>query len=272
MYEFEYLRPTSLNEAAAALASSSEASLIAGGQTLIPALKQRLSRPSKLIDLGAITDLKDIRREGSHLIIGAMTPHAEVAASDVVREAIPALARLAGGIGDPQVRHRGTIGGSIANNDPSADYPAALLGLGATVVTNSREIAADDFFTGLFTTALNPGEIITAVRFPVPAKAGYAKFAQRASRYAIVGVWVAKVASGVGEVRVAVTGAGADGVFREGGLEKAFSLSATPETARGVKVGPDGLLSDIHASAEYRAALIPEMAARAIVDGWGGGG
>lgn len=272
MFDFDYVRPASVADAVAALGAGGERSLLAGGQTLLPTLKQRLANPDALVDLGSIADLKGIRRDGTTLTIGATTIHAEVAASAEVRGAIPALAVLAETIGDAQVRNRGTLGGSIANNDPSADYPAAVLGLGATIITNSREIAADDYFTGLFATALQPDEIITAVRFPVPARAGYAKFAQRASRYALVGVFVSKVASGVGEVRVAVTGAGDGGVFRAASLEKALAISTTPETARGVTVTADGLLSDLHASADYRAALIPEMAARALESGWSGMG
>lgn len=270
MYDFNYVRPTSVADAVAALGATGEASLLAGGQTLVPVLKQRLAKPDTLVDLGAMAELKGIRREGIALTIGAMETHAEVAASSEVREAIPALAALASDIGDAQVRNRGTLGGSIANNDPSADYPAALMGLGATVVTNAREISADDYFTGLYLTALQPGEIILGVRFPVPAKAGYAKFAQPASRYALVGVFVAEVASGVGEVRVAVTGAGAGGVFRAHDLEETLSLSTTPDAARGVTIASDGLLGDIHASPDYRAALIPEMAARAVAAGWWG--
>lgn len=264
MYSFDIVRPGSVAEAAKAL--SGEAKVLAGGHTLIPTLKQRLANPGKLVDISGIGELRGIRREGSNLVIGALTRHVEVATSADVKSAIPALAYLAGHIGDPQVRNAGTIGGSLANNDPAADYPSAALALGATIVTNRREIAADAYFTGLFSTALAPDEIITAIRFPVPGKAGYAKFEQPASRYALVGVFVAKTASGVGAVRVAVTGAGANGVFRSEALEKALSISFTPGAAKAVKVGASDLIGDIHASPEYRAALIPVMAGRAVAN------
>ncbi len=228
--------------------------------TLIPTLKQRLARPSDLIDLGGIAELRGIKRESNAVVVGAMTRHVEVATSDAVKGAIPALAQLAGMIGDPAVRNRGTIGGSIANNDPAADYPAAVLGLGATVVTNKRRIAADDFFKGMFETALGPDEIITAVSFPVPEKAAYTKFRNPASRYAIVGVFVAKTAGGV---RVAVTGAGPV-VFRQKEMEAALGKSFTADAVANIKVRPDGLNSDIHASAEYRAHLVTVMAKRAV--------
>jgi carbon-monoxide dehydrogenase medium subunit len=260
MHNFSYHRPSSLSDAAKAIQAASDGKLVAGGMTLIPTLKQRLASPSDLVDLAGVGELKGIKVEGAGVTIGAMTPHATVAHSAEVKGAIPALAHLAEGIGDPQVRHRGTIGGSIANNDPAADYPAAVLGLGATVKTNKREIKADDFFTGLFDTALEPGEIITAVVFPKPEKAGYAKFANPASRYAIVGVMVAKTAGGV---RVAVTGAG-PGVFRVPDLEKALAANFTPAAAKGVKVPASGLNSDMHGSAEYRAHLVSVMAAQAV--------
>jgi carbon-monoxide dehydrogenase medium subunit len=224
-------------------------------------LKQRLAKPTTLIDLNGIKELAGIKREGSGLVIGAMTRHAEVARSKDVKATIPALAHLAELIGDPAVRNRGTIGGSIANHDPAADYPAAVLGLGATVITDKRKIAADDFFTGLFATALQDGEIITAVSFPKPDKAGYMKFKNPASRYAIVGVFVAKTGNAV---RVAVTGAG-PGVFRSKELESALTKSFLPTAVDGIKIAPDGLNSDIHASAEYRAHLITVMAKRAVV-------
>ena len=206
MYDFDYYKPGTLEDAVATLARSDEFKLLAGGMSLIPALKLRLARHAGVIDLGALEQLRGIRREGDEIVIGAMTPHAEVAASAEVAGVVPALAELAGSIGDPLVRNRGTLGGSIANADPAADYPAAVLGLGATVVTHRRTIAADDFFLGLFETALEPGEIITAVRFPIPQAAGYVKFRQAASRFALVGVFVARTA---GDVRVAVTGAAA---------------------------------------------------------------
>jgi aerobic carbon-monoxide dehydrogenase medium subunit len=223
-------------------------------------LKQRLAKPSDLVDLGRIAELKGIKRDGNAIVIGAMTRHADAAASDVVKSAVPALAQLAGGIGDPQVRNRGTIGGSLANNDPAADYPAAVLGLNATVITNKRRIAADDFFKGMFETALAQDEIITAVSFPLAEKAGYSKFPNPASRYAIVGVFVAR--SG-GQVRVAVTGAGPS-VFRQKEMETALSRSFTPDAVANVKQSASGLNSDIHASAEYRAHLVTVMAKRAV--------
>ena len=228
--------------------------------TLLPAMKLRLARPSDLIDLAKLAELKGVKREGSAVVIGAMTRHADVAASDVVKGAIPALAALAGGIGDPQVRNRGTIGGSVANADPAADYPAAVVALGATIKTNKREIGADSFFTGLFSTALGADEIITAVSFPIAEKAAYQKFRNPASRYAIVGVFIAKTAGGV---RVAVTGAGAS-VFRQKEMEAALAKSFTPEAIKDIKVAPDGLNGDIHASPEYRAHLVGVMARRAV--------
>ncbi len=261
MYAFDYSRPTALADAVAALSADSEARPLAGGQTLIPTLKQRLAQPTRLIDLSGVPELKGIRRDGDALVIGAMTRHADVAASAEVKAVIPALAHLAEGIGDQQVRNRGTLGGSVANNDPAADYPAACLGLGATIKTNKREIAADDFFTGMFSTALTEGEVIVSIRFPKPDKAAYIKFPNPASRYATVGVFVAKTGGGV---RVAVTGAGQDGVFRCTQMEAALSASLTPATAASVKLSADGLNSDIHASAEYRAHLITVMAKRAV--------
>jgi carbon-monoxide dehydrogenase medium subunit len=260
MYNFEYHRASSVDDAAAKLGGASDGTLLAGGQTLIPTLKQRLASPSDVVDIGGIGDLKAISAEGGGVTIGAMATHAEVAASDAVRGAIPGLADLAGGIGDPHVRHRGTIGGSIANNDPAADYPAALVALGATIKTNSREISADDFFTGLFETALNEGEIITSVSFPAASKAAYAKFPNPASRYAIVGVFVAQ---GGGGTRVAVTGAGAS-VFRASAIEAALESNFSADAVEGISASADGLNSDIHASAEYRAHLIGVMAKRAV--------
>ena len=251
MYEFAYHRPGTVAEAVSLLQGATDGRFLAGGHTLIPTLKQRLASPSDLIDLGAIAELKGIRQEGSALVIGATTPHAEVAASEIVRSTIPALA---------QVRNRGTIGGSIANNDPAADYPAAVLGLNATVRTNQREIAADDFFLGMFETALGEHEIITAVRFPRPAKAGYVKFPNPASRYAIVGVMVAQTDGGV---RVAVTGAGPC-VFRLTEFEQALASNFAPGALDGLSVSSANLNTDIHASAEYRAHLIKVMAKRAV--------
>ncbi len=266
MNNFDYVRPASVADAARAL-SAANATAIAGGHTLIPTLKQRLAKPSLLVDLGGIAELKGIRREGCTLVIGATTTHAEVASSAEVRQAIPALAALADGIGDAQVRHRGTIGGSVANNDPAADYPAAVLALGATIVTNKRQIEADKYFTGLFSTALQPGEIVVSIRFPIPERAGYAKFEQRASRYCLVSVFVAKGKGGLfssGEVRVAVSGAGANGVFRVPAMEQALKGNFSADALRGVSVPPTGLMSDMHGSADYRAALIGVMAQRAV--------
>jgi carbon-monoxide dehydrogenase medium subunit len=264
--QMEITRPSSLAEASRALANA-EASLLAGGQTLIPVIKQRLARPSVLVDLAALPELKGIRREGGALVIGAMTPHAQVASNAEVGASIPALAKLAGGIGDPQVRNRGTIGGSVANNDPAADYPAALLALGAAIVTDKRQIEADKYFTGMFSTALEPGEIITAVRFPIPEKAGYAKFEQRASRYCLVSVFVARTKGGMfssGDVRVAVSGAGQNGVFRVPAMEQALKANFSAQAVGNLRVSASGLMSDMHGSAEYRAALIPVMAERAV--------
>jgi carbon-monoxide dehydrogenase medium subunit len=260
MYAFEYHRPTTLAEAASLLKGASDGKLLAGGHTLIPTLKQRLASPSDLIDLGAIGELKGIRQEGDRLVIGAGTTHAEVAASDVVRSSIPALAHLAEHIGDAQVRNRGTMGGSIANNDPAADYPAAVVGLNATVRTNRREIAADDFFTAMFETALADDEIVVSVGFPRPTKAGYAKFPNPASRYAIVGVMAAQTGGGV---RVAVTGAGPC-VFRLPDFERALAGNFSADAIKNLSVSPSNLNSDIHASAEYRAHLVGVMARRAV--------
>ena len=261
MYAFDYQRATSVVDAVSRLQSADDGRFLAGGQTLIPTLKQRLASPSDLVDLGHIAELSGICQDGNTIIIGAMTRHAEVAASSTVAASIPALATLANGIGDAQVRNRGTLGGSVANNDPTADYPAAVLALGATIKTDRREIAADDFFQGLFETALEDGELITAVSFPAPERAGYAKFANPASRYAIVGVFVAKTASGV---RVAVTGAGHSGVFRVSTMEQALTGTFSPEAIAGITVDPGGLSSDMHASAAYRAHLVAVMAKRAV--------
>jgi len=260
MQTFNYTRPASVADAAKALAAASDGKLVAGGQTLLPTMKQRLAAPSDLIDLGGIAELKGIKMDGNNLVIGAMTTHAEVAKSAVVKGAIPALAALADLIGDPQVRNRGTIGGSISNNDPAADYPAGLVGLGATVITNKRKIAADDFFKGLFETALEAGEIVTAVSFPKPDKAAYAKFPQPASRFALVGVFISKAG---GNVRVAVTGAGSK-VFRQAEMEKALSANFSADAIKSVKVSASGLNSDIHGSADYRAHLVGVMARRAV--------
>ena len=261
MYDFNYLRASSVNDAVAKLTGASDGKYLAGGMTLLPTLKQRLANPSELVDLGGLKDLKGIREDGGAIVIGALTTHAAVAGSDLVRSKIPALADLAEGIGDPQVRHRGTIGGSIANNDPAADYPAACLGLGATIATTKHEVAADDFFTGMFETTLEDDELITEVRFPVPAKAAYQKFPNPASRYAIVGVMVAQTDGGV---RVAVTGAGQSGVFRAADIEQALDGDWSASAAEGASVSAGGLNADIHASADYRAHLIKVMAKRAV--------
>jgi len=260
MYEFDYSRATTLSDAASRLGGDEDARLVAGGMTLLPTLKLRLAKPTQLIDLAGISELKGIREEGDAVVIGAMTRHGDVHRSDVVKRAIPALAEMAGMIGDPAVRNRGTIGGSIANNDPAADYPGAVVALNATVRTNKREIAADDFFTGLFETALDSGEIVTAVRFPKVAQANYQKFRNPASRYAIVGVFVAKTPAGV---RVAVTGAGPC-VFRVSAMEAALGSNFAADAIKDIQIPADGLNSDIHASAEYRAHLVNVMARRAV--------
>ncbi len=258
MYSFDYQRPTSASAAAAAF--SGDARYLAGGQSLVQALKLRLSSSERLVDLGGAGELRGIRVDGGNVVIGAMQTHASVAASADVKRALPALAELAGGIGDPMVRNMGTLGGSIANADPAACYPAAVLGLGATVHTNQRTIAGDAFFTGLYETALKPGELITAVSFPTGAKAAYVKFKQPASRFALVGVFVSQ---GTGGVRVAVTGAQSS-VFRCKPLEDALAKSFTPAAAKAVKVGTDGINADLHGSAAYRAAMISVMASRAV--------
>ena len=260
MQNFTYHRPGSVEEAVQTLSAASDGTLMGGGMTLLPTLKQRLASPSDVVDLGGVAGLSGISEDGGKVVVGAMTTHAEVASNAIVTAKIPALAALAGAIGDPAVRNRGTIGGSIANNDPAADYPAALVGLGATVRTNKREIAADDFFTGLFETALAEGEVITAVAFPVPEKAGYAKFPNPASRYAIVGVMVS---TGPAGTRVAVTGAGAC-VFRASAMESALGGGFSADALSGASVSADDLNSDIHASAEYRAHLVGVMARRAV--------
>ena len=261
MYAFDYQRPSTVNEAAALLANGSGAKLLAGGQTLIPTMKQRLASPPLVVDLRDVAELRGIDRTNDRLVIGAMTTHAQVAESAVVASTIPGLCNVAEGIGDPHVRHRGTIGGSLANNDPAADYPAAVLALAATIYTNKREIAADDFFQGLFTTALEEDEIITRVSFPIPERFAYAKFPNPASRYAMVGVAVAKGPQGV---RVAVTGAGQNGVFRATDMEAALTNAFTPDALKGISVDPSLMNSDIHGDANYRAHLVTVMARRAV--------
>jgi len=261
MYDFTYHRASGLRQATNLLGKSDDAKLLAGGQTLLPTMKQRLASPSDLVDLNQIEGMSGIETTARNLVIGAMTRHADVAASPAVREAIPALAELAGMIGDPAVRHRGTLGGSIANNDPNADYPAACLALGATIVTTKRRIEADEFFRGLFETALEGDEIIREVSFPIPKKAAYQKFRNPASRFALVGVFVARRPS---EVRVAVTGAGASGVFRVPAFEEALKSRFTPKSLEGLSITAEGLAGDIHGSAEYRAHLVGVLARRAV--------
>jgi aerobic carbon-monoxide dehydrogenase medium subunit len=259
MYAFSYERPSSVADAAKLAAAGAKP--LAGGQTLLASMKLRLTQPEKLADLGGIKELSAIRKEGGNLVIGAMARHADVASNADVKASFPALAHLASHIGDRQVRAMGTIGGSLANNDPSACYPAAVLATGATVVTNKREISGDDFFKGLFETALADGELITSVRFPIPKRAAYEKFAQKASKFALIGVFVAQ--TGSGPVRVAVTGGG-NGVFRHKGLEEALTRSFTAAAAEAVKIDSKGLSSDLHATADYRANLISVMAQRAV--------
>jgi carbon-monoxide dehydrogenase medium subunit len=260
MYQTTYVRPGSLAEAQHLLLDNPEAKLLCGGQTLVPTLRQRLARPSHLVDIARIAELRGISLDGGQVMIGAATTHAEVAASDVVNEKIPGLASLAGCIGDPMVRHLGTIGGSIANNDPAADYPAAVVALNATVHTSKRAISADDFFTGLFETALEPGEIVVRVTFPAPRKSAYEKFHQPASRFALVGVFVAVLADG--SVRVAVTGAGPC-VFRARAIEATLAQNFTAAAAETVAISAEGLNADMHGSAQYRAHLVPVLAGRA---------
>ena len=261
MQPFQYHRPATLDEARRVFESEGEASFVAGGHTLLPTMKQGLSRPPALVDLARVPDLRGIYDENGRIAIGAMTCHADVASSALVRERIPALAGLASSIGDRHVRNRGTIGGSLANDDPAADYPAAVLGLGATVVTDRREIAADDFFLSLYETALEPGEIVTRVVFPMPQLAAYAKFRSAASRFAIVGVFIARTGEGV---RVAVTGAGASGVFRTRELESALNEEFRADALDGLSIDPSGLLEDMNATPEYRAHLTMVMARRAL--------
>ncbi|ASY64501.1 Carbon monoxide dehydrogenase medium chain [Sinorhizobium sojae CCBAU 05684] len=262
MYETNYHRASSIGEALKLMGSSAEGKYLSGGMTLIPTMKQRLAAPSDLIDLRHIAEMKGIAVDGRTVTIGAASTHEEVATCDRVKAVCPALCVLASHIGDPHVRHMGTIGGSVANNDPAADYPAAILALDATVVTDRREIKAGDFFTGLFETALDGGEIIIALRFEAPEKASYQKFANPASRYAMAGVFVARRDNG--DVRVAVTGAGSDGVFRHAGIESALAGNWSPDAVTSVAVNPSDLLSDLHATAPYRANLIKVMARRAV--------
>lgn len=261
MYQFNLVRPKSLADAEALLSKADDPKLLAGGQTLIPTLKQRLAMPSDVIDIGSLKELAFIRAEGDAIMIGAGAKHFDVANSADVQKHNPALAYLAGLIGDPAVRHMGTLGGSIANNDPAADYPAACLALDAKIHTNKRLIEADEYFKGMFETALEPDEIIKEVTFPHPEKAAYQKFPNPASRYAMVGVFVSK---GPWGVRVAVTGAGQNGVFRVKPMEEALAKNWSPDAVANIKVSPDDLLSDLHGSAEYRAHLMTVMAKRAV--------
>jgi aerobic carbon-monoxide dehydrogenase medium subunit len=262
MYETNYHRASSMADAASLFGKGDDAKYLAGGMTLIATMKQRLASPSDLVDLGRIAELKGISVNGSTVRIGAGTRHFDVASNAELRRACKAITDLAGMIGDPHVRHMGTIGGSVANNDPAADYPSAVLALNATVHTDRRAIAADDFFAGLFETALEDGEIITAIEFQAPAKAGYAKFPNPASRYAMTGVFVAQSAGG--DVRVAVTGAGSDGVFRHAGMEAALKANWSPDALASQSVDAGGLMSDIHGSSEYRANLVKVMTKRAV--------
>ncbi|HMJ41848.1 MAG TPA: xanthine dehydrogenase family protein subunit M [Pseudolabrys sp.] len=261
MYNFTFHRPTTVRQAAGLLGRNPDAKLLAGGHSLIPVMKQRLAQPSALIDLSKVEGIVGVELKGRSVSIGAMTRHADVANSPVLKEAMPGLAMVPGSIGDPQVRNRGTIGGSIANNDPNADYPAACLGLGATIITNKRRIAADDFFTGMFSTALEEGEIIVRVSFPIAKKAAYEKFKHPASGFALVGVFASKRGS---EIRVAVTGAGSNGVFRVPTFEEALKKRFSPKSLEGLTIPAAGMNADIHASPEYRAHLVGVLARRAV--------
>jgi carbon-monoxide dehydrogenase medium subunit len=263
MYEFTYHKPSSVVDAVKLLSADPEARPVSGGMTLLPALKLRLSKPTALVDLSGIAELRGIKREGGTIVVGALAKHYDVATNADIKAAIPALAWMASTIGDTQVRNRGTMGGSVANNDPSADYPAALLALGATIATNKRKISADDFFQGMFATALDAGEIVTAIHIPVPEKAGYAKMKNPASRYSMAGVFVAKGSAGV---RVAVNGAGANGAFRASEMEKALAAKWSADAVAGVKLDAGMMNGDIHGSAEYRAHLVTVMAKRAVTN------
>jgi carbon-monoxide dehydrogenase medium subunit len=261
MYAFTFHRPTTVRQVTSLLAKNEDAKILAGGHSLIPVMKQRLASPPVLIDLSKVEGLSGVELKGRSVVIGAMSRHADVANSPVLQEAIPALAAVPASIGDPHVRHMGTIGGSVANNDPNADYPAACLGLGAVIHTSKRRIPADEFFTGIFSTALEPDEIITRVQFPIPKKAAYQKFKHPASGFALVGVFVSKRGS---EIRVAVTGAGGNGVFRVTEFEEALKKRFSPKSLEGLAVSPEGMSSDIHAGAEYRAHLVGVLARRAV--------
>ena len=261
MYNFTFHRPTTVRQAAGLLARNQEAKLLAGGHSLLPVMKQRLAQPSAIVDLALVEGMTGVEVKGRSVVIGAMTRHADVANSQVLKDVMPGLAMVPGSIGDPQVRNRGTIGGSIANNDPNADYPSACLGLGATIITNKRRIAADDFFTGMFSTALEDGEIITKVSFPIAKKAAYEKFKHPASGFALVGVFVSKRGP---DIRVAVTGAGANGVFRVKSFEEALKKRFSPKSIEGMSIPATGMNADIHGSADYRAHLVGVLARRAL--------
>jgi carbon-monoxide dehydrogenase medium subunit len=263
MYDFTYHKPSSVADAVKLLAADPEARPVSGGMTLLPALKLRLARPTALVDLSGIAELRGVKREGNSFVIGALAKHYEIATNADIKASIPALAWMASTIGDTQVRNRGTMGGSVANNDPSADYPAALVALGATVQTDKRKLAADAFFHGMFSTVLEAGEIVTAIHIPVPEKAGYAKMKNPASRYSMAGVFVAKGPSGI---RVAVNGAGADGVFRVAAMEAALAANWSPDAVAGIKLDANKMNGDIHGSAEYRAHLVSVMAKRAVIN------
>ena len=260
MYDFTYAKPSSLPDALKLLGDDIESKALAGGQTFIPVLKQRLNKPSAVVDLGGL-GLSGITSDGSTVTIGAMTNHHDIATSDVIKSKIPGLAKMAGWIGDNQVRHRGTMGGSLANNDPSACYPSAVLAIGATIHTDRRAIEAEDFFQGMFTTALEPGELITKIVFPIPSKSNYEKFRNPASRYAMVGVFVAVGPKGT---RLAITGASQSGVFRHAAMEQALTANFSPEAIKHIVTPADGLNGDIHASPEYRAHLVGVMSKRAV--------
>jgi carbon-monoxide dehydrogenase medium subunit len=263
MYAFKYHQPKTVRQAANLLAKFPEAKVLAGGHSLLPVMKLRLAGPSDIIDINNVEGLSGVELKGRSVVIGALTRHFEVADSAILKEHLPALAAAAAEIGDPAVRHRGTIGGSIANNDPNADYPAICLGLGATIITNKRRIASDDYFTGMFSTALEPDEIITKVSFPLAKKAAYQKFKHPASGFALVGVFVSKRGS---DIRVAVTGAGSNGVFRVTAFEEALKKRFSPKSIEGMSVPADGMNTDIHASAEYRAHLVGVLTRRALAD------
>jgi carbon-monoxide dehydrogenase medium subunit len=261
MYNFTFHRPTTVRQAAGLLARNPDGKLLAGGHSLLPVMKQRLAQPSALVDLSLVEGLSGVELKGRSVVIGAMSRHADVANSQVLKDVLPGLAAVPGSIGDPQVRNRGTIGGSIANNDPNADYPAACLGLGATIITNKRRIAADDFFQGMYTTALEDGEIIVKVSFPIAKKAAYEKFKHPASGFALVGVFVSKRGA---DIRVAVTGAGSNGVFRVTAFEEALKKRFAAKSIEGMTIPATGMNADIHASPEYRAHLVSVLAKRAL--------